>query len=98
MFNLSLGLLKSIMNTINIAFIHEEAKPPKYTFGSHVAIKSNCKPQEWATGKVTGLRLDDFSANTWNYTVVFDYPQGFCEEFIEDDLAAVDKSRTLNHC
>ncbi|BAY99884.1 hypothetical protein NIES37_38670 [Tolypothrix tenuis PCC 7101] len=37
-----------------------------------------------------GLLLDDYS-NTWNYTVVFDYPQGFCEEFIEEDLAALDE-------
>jgi hypothetical protein len=28
---------------------------------------------------------------SWNYTVVFDYPQGFCEEFTEEDLAAVDE-------
>jgi hypothetical protein len=42
------------------------------------------------SGQVTGLRLDDYS-NTWNYTLVFDYPQGFCEEFIEEDLAAFDE-------
>jgi hypothetical protein len=40
--------------------------------------------------QATGWRLDDYS-NTWNYTVVFDYPQGFCEQFIEEDLAALDE-------
>jgi hypothetical protein len=79
------------MNTINITFTHPFAKAPKYTFGEQVAIRSNCKPQKWATGKVTGLRLDEYSTDTWNYTVVFDYPQGFCEEFIENDLVAVNE-------
>ncbi len=79
------------MNTINIAFTHPCAEQPLFIFGSCVAIKSNCNPKKWATGKVTGLRLDEYSANTWNYTVVFDYPQGFCEEFIEDDLVAVNE-------
>jgi hypothetical protein len=79
------------VNTINIIFTHPFAKTPKYTFGEQVAIKSNCERKKWATGKVTGLRLDDYSNNTWNYTVVLDYPQGFCEEFTEEDLAAVDE-------
>ncbi len=79
------------MNTINITFTHSFAKTPKYTFGEQVAIKSNCNPNLGTTGKVTGLRLDDYSNNTWNYTVVLDYPQGFCEEFTEEDLAAVDE-------
>lgn len=79
------------MNTINIAFTHPLAKPPKYTFGQQVAIKSNCNPKKWVTGTITGLRLDDYSINTWNYTVVFHYPQGFCEEFIEDELSAVNE-------
>jgi hypothetical protein len=75
------------MNTITITFTHAHASSPKYTFGSRVAIKSNGKPQEWATGRVTGLRFDDYSTNTWNYTVVLDYPQGYCEELVEEDLA-----------
>jgi hypothetical protein len=83
--------MESTMNTINIKFTHPYAKPPKYTFGEQVAIKSNCKPQKWATGTITGLRLDGDSTNSWNYTVVFDYPQGFCEEFIEDELSAVNE-------
>jgi hypothetical protein len=82
---------ESVMTTINIAFTHPFAKAPKYTFGEQVAIKSNCNPKQWATGQVTGLRLDYDSNDSWNYTVVLDYPQGFCEEFIEEDLAAVDE-------
>jgi hypothetical protein len=83
--------MESVMNTINITFTHPFAKTPKYTFGEQVAIKSNCDRKEWATGKVTGLRLDYDYANNWNYTVVLDYLQGFCEEFTEEDLAAVDE-------
>jgi hypothetical protein len=79
------------MSVITIRFTHFSAQQPKYTFGEQVAIKSNCDRKKWATGKVTGLRLDDYSTNIWNYTVVLDYPQGFCEEFIEEDLAAVDE-------
>ncbi|AFZ01592.1 hypothetical protein Cal6303_2618 [Calothrix sp. PCC 6303] len=82
---------ESVMTTINIVFTHPFAKTPKYTFGEQVAIKSNCNSKKWATGQITGLRLDYDSVNTWNYTVVFDYPQGFCEEFTEEDLAAVDE-------
>ncbi|KAB8333840.1 hypothetical protein SD80_011295 [Scytonema tolypothrichoides VB-61278] len=77
------------MNTITITFTHNQALSPKYTFEQRVAIKSNCNPQEWATGKVTGLRIDDYSGSTWNYTVVLDSPQGYCEELVEEDLAAV---------
>jgi hypothetical protein len=84
------------MNTINIAFTHPLAKPPKYTFGEQVAIKSNCKPQKWATGTITGLRIDDYSINTWNYTVVFDYPQGFCEEFTDDELVVLNEITCSN--
>jgi hypothetical protein len=84
------------MNTINITFTHDCAKPPRYTFGEQVAIKSNCNPKKWVTGKVNGLRLDGFSTNTWNYTVIFDYPQGFCEEFSEDDLVKVAELVWLN--
>jgi hypothetical protein len=79
------------VNTINITFTHPFAKAPKYTFGEQVAIKSNCNPKKWTIGKVTGLQLDYDSNDTWNYTVVLDYPQGFCEEFTEEDLAAVDE-------
>ena len=76
------------MNIITITFVHPEAKSPKYTFGSRVAITSNCQPKEWAKGKITGLRLDDYSGSTWNYTVDLDYPQGYCEEWAEEDLVA----------
>jgi hypothetical protein len=79
------------MSIITIRFTHFSAQQPKYTFGEQVAIKSNCDRKQWATGQVTGLRLDDYSTNNWNYTVIFDYPQGFCEEFIEEDLAVVDE-------
>ncbi|MEA5573467.1 hypothetical protein [Calothrix sp. UHCC 0171] len=79
------------MNTINITFTHPFTKAPKYTFGEQVAIKSNCDRKQWATGQVTGLRLDYDSTNNWNYTVVLDYPQGFCEECTEEDLAGVDE-------
>jgi hypothetical protein len=79
------------MTTINIAFTHPFAKAPKYTFGEQVAIKSNCDRKKWAIGKVTGLRLDYDPNDSWNYTVVLDYPRGFCEEFIEEDLAAIDE-------
>ncbi|PAX45744.1 hypothetical protein [Brunnivagina elsteri] len=79
------------MSIITIRFTHFSAQQPKYTFGEQIAIKSNCDRKKWITGQVTGLRLDYHSPNTWNYTVVFDYPQGFCEEFTEEDLAAVDE-------
>jgi hypothetical protein len=88
--------MESTMNIINIKFTHPCAQPPKYTFGEQVAMRSNCKPQKWATGTITGLRLDDYSANTWNYTVVFDYPQGFCEEFIENDLVTKNQLACLS--
>jgi hypothetical protein len=81
--------MESVMTTINITFTHPFAKAPKYIFGQKIAIKSNCDRKKWATGQVTGLRLNYNSPNTWNYTVVFNYPQGFCEEFTEEDLAAV---------
>jgi hypothetical protein len=83
--------MESVMTTINITFTHPFAKAPKYTFGEQVAIKSNCNPNLGAMGKVTGLRLDYDSTNNWNYTVFLDYLQGFCEEFTEEDLAAVDE-------
>ncbi len=84
------------MNVIIIRFTHSIAQQPKYTFGEQVAIKSNCKPQKWATGTITGLRLDDDSTNSWNYTVVFDYPQGFCEEFTDDELVALNEITCSN--
>lgn len=76
------------MNIITITFAHQLAKSPKYTFGDRVSITSNCQPKEWATGKITGLRLDDYSASIWNYTVDLDSPQGYCEECSEEDLVA----------
>lgn len=54
------------MNTITIQFTHYCAKTPKYTFNSRVAMRSDCKPNKWCIGRVTGLRLDD--DNNWNYT------------------------------
>jgi hypothetical protein len=83
--------IESIMNNLKITFTHPYAQPPKYTFGLRVALISNCNPKEWVTGKITGLRLDEYPANAWNYTVLFDYPQGFCEDFMEDDLVAIDE-------
>ncbi len=74
------------MNVITIRFTHPFAQQPKYTFGSRVAIKNNGDCQERATGIVTGLQLDNYSNNTWNYTVVLDYPQGYCEELAEEEL------------
>lgn len=85
------------MHTIKISLTHSYAKSPKYTFGEQVAIKSNCHPQKWATGRVTGLRLDDDATNTWNYTIILDYPQGYCEELVEDDLAEPNELICLNH-
>jgi hypothetical protein len=76
------------LNTITITITHPKITSPKYTFRERVALKSNGKPQNWARGIITGLRLDDYSANTWNYTVVLDFPQGYCEELVEEDLVA----------
>lgn len=84
------------MNVITIRFTHPSVQPPKYTFGEQIAIKSNCKPQKWATGTITGLRLDDDSTNSWNYTVLFDYPQGFCEEFTDDELVELNEITCSN--
>lgn len=81
-------IFTTVLKTITIKFNHPEAELPKYTFGSRVAITSYCQPKEWATGKITGLRLDEYSASTWNYTVNLDYPQGYCEEWAEEDLVA----------
>lgn len=53
---------------IKIEFNHENAKTPKFVFEEIVAIKSDCDPKLWLTGKVTSLQLD--SNNTWNYTVL----------------------------
>jgi hypothetical protein len=74
-----------IMNTITIKFAGFCAQSPKYTFNSRVAMRSNCDPSKWAVGRVTGLRIDD--NNNWNYTIVFDYPQGYSDELAEDELA-----------
>jgi hypothetical protein len=73
------------MNAITIKFFHFCAQSPKYTFNSRVAMRSNCDPSKWAIGRVTGLRLDD--DNIWNYTIVFDYPLGYCDELTESELA-----------
>lgn len=74
------------MNTITIKFVaHFCAQSPKYTFNSRVAMRSNCEPSKWAIGRVTGLRLDD--DNVWNYTIIFDYPLGYCDELTESELA-----------
>jgi hypothetical protein len=76
------------MKSITIKFNHPKAEPPKYTFGLRVAITSSCQPKQWATGRITGLRLDDRSVNHWNYTVDLDSPQGYCEEYSQEDLVA----------
>lgn len=73
------------MDIITITFAHFCAQAPKYTFNSRVAMKSNCEPSKWAIARVTGLRLDD--DNIWNYTIVFDYPLGYCDELTESELA-----------
>lgn len=83
-----------IMNTITIQFAGFCAQSPKYTFNSRVAMKSNCKPSKWAIGRVTGLRIDD--DNKWNYTIVFDYPQGYSDELTEDELAGENELLCLN--
>ena len=57
-------------------------------------MKSNCKPSKWAIGRVTGLRIDD--DNNWNYTIVFDYPQGYSDELTEDELADENELLCLN--
>ena len=46
---------------------------------------NDSSPSKWAIGRVTGLRLDD--DNIWNYTIVFDYPLGYCDELTESELA-----------
>jgi hypothetical protein len=73
------------MNTITISLASTCLHSPKFAIGEKVAIKSNCHPEEWATGRIIGLQLNDLE-NTWNYAIVLDYPQGFCEELLEEDL------------
>ncbi len=82
------------MNSITIKFAHICAETPKHTFGARVAIKSNCDSSKWIIGRVTGLRLDE--DNIWNYTIMLDYPQGFCEEVTEDELASEDELACLS--
>jgi hypothetical protein len=66
-------------------------KLPNILLENKSQLKVTAIAKKWAKGQVTGLRLDYDSINNWNYTVVLDYPQGFCEEFIEEDLAALDE-------
>jgi hypothetical protein len=82
------------MNIITVTFTDFRAQAPKYTFNSRVAMKSNCDPSKWAIGRVTGLRLDD--DNIWNYTIVFDYPLGYCDELSESELAGEEEFICLN--
>ncbi len=55
-------VLNQIMKTIRITLTHC-LNSLKYAIGEKVAIKSNRHHEEWATGKITGLQLND-SANT----------------------------------
>lgn len=82
------------MNLVTIQFAHFCAKSPKYTFNSRLGMRSNCQVSKWAIGRVTGLRLDD--DNVWNYTIVFDYPLGYCDELAESEIAGEEELLCLN--
>jgi len=73
------------MNTIKIEFTHE-VKQPKYTFGDRVAVRGDCQPSLWATGKVVGLLLEEVLVPQWFYAVQLDLPSGFVDEHPDDDL------------
>jgi hypothetical protein len=84
------------MNTITITFEHSRIETPKYkfgdcprgsAFGNRVAIGEDCQPQEWATGKVVGLLLEEALVPQWFYVVQHDCPEGYTEEYPDDDLA-----------
>ena len=75
------------MNNIKIEFDHENAKTPKYAIEELIAIKGDCDPQLWLTGKVTGLQLG--SNNTYNYTVLLEYPEKCSKEYREDELLTI---------
>ena len=75
------------MKNIKIDFSDNSVEAPKYAIGEVVAIKSDCDPELWLIVKVNGLQLD--SNNIWNYTVLLEYPEGYCEEYKEDELLTI---------
>ena len=79
------------MKNIKIELEHDSVKAPKYAIEEVVAIKSDCDPKLWLTGKVTGLQRD--RNNTWNYTILLEYPQGYCEEYKKDELLTINERK-----
>ncbi|NHC35330.1 hypothetical protein QH73_0011780 [Scytonema millei VB511283] len=74
------------MNVTTIAFTSSTPEVPQYVFGDRVAVTDTCEPQDWATGRVVGLRIDEVYQPGWWYTVQLDLPNGFAEEYIQTDL------------
>lgn len=75
-----------MINTITITFNHPQATPPTYKFGDRIAVVQRCQPKSWATGKVIGLQLEEIFKPRWLYIVTLDFPSGFIEEYLEEDL------------
>lgn len=83
------------MNTITITFTHCEAQPPKFTITDHIAVRSDCQPEAWATGKVAGLRLEEIFEPRWWYIVKLDSPIGLTEECLDSELVSETEIPTL---
>ena len=75
------------MSNITTEFNQNNSKAPKFALEELVAIKSDCDPQLWLTGKVTGLQLN--SNNTYNYTVLLEYPEKYSKKYREDELLTI---------
>jgi hypothetical protein len=89
------------MPIITITFKHQQAKPPKYTFGDRIAVKDNCAPKDWLTGEIVGLTLEqEVFQPCWWYSVKLAFPPGYTEEYQEDELVLAtwlaDKTQEAN--
>ena len=74
------------MNNITIKFTHPKIESPIYCFGDRVAMAGDCQPNQWFTGKVVGLCLEEKLISQWLYAVQLDSPQGWVEEYHAEDL------------
>ena len=83
------------MNIITITFTHAEAQPPKYIITDRIAVRSDCQPEAWATGKVAGLRLEEIFEPRWWYLCKLDKPLGLTEECLDTDLVPESEIPTL---
>lgn len=71
---------------------------PKYAVADRVAIICECSPAEWATGKIIAISVQERVSLFLNkykcvssvvvYVVQLDTPEGFTEDFNDEDLVS----------